>query len=379
MAYFRTPDDIATEMLADHLDLTTQAGAPVSLKITDIDRPEVVKYKTDASALSQVLGCLDQVSDDFFPGSATEPGLENHLAERQMPPRISAQPATVQIKRTGTVDAVIGVEDQMVRVSDGTYWQAQSQFSIGGDGTGIGTYQSLLTGQVLNSENINDPYNAVSTLTGVDSPGVSTSAAQNGRDLETPAEMLARIVAHDQNPNSGGNLAAYEQWASEASPLVVTANADHTGADEVTVYITSGTTDIEAALRADSAVERLPSDDLIATVETYIEAKDPTTDTAIVAGPTEAAFDITFNYDLYDETQRTAVDPEVQLLTKLFIYTCQGNQTYSPTDLERLIQGRIGFLMPRMRASNFAGAVFAYTVPAETLLRPGAITTGPIS
>lgn len=379
MAYFQTPEAIVTQMLADHLELTTQAGSPVDLKVTDIDRPEVIKYLTDASAISQWTATLDQVADDVFPGSATEPGLEKHLAQRQMPPRIVAQPSSVQIQRTGAARESVGVDDQMLRVSDGTYWELQATITLDDTGQAVGTYQSVLDGQALDSDTTGDAFTAVTPTAGVSSNGASTSPAQNGRDLETPAEMLARIIAHDQNPDNGGNLAAYETLALDASDQVVTASAVKTNPDEVTTYITAGTTNIETALRNGNAVERIPSDGLIAIVLAAIQASNPTTDTALVAAPSESFFNLTFNYELYDETQRTVVDAEVQILIKLFIYQAQGNTNYSPTDLERLIQGRIGFLMSRMRAANFSGSEFGFMVPANTLLKPGTITTGTLT
>lgn len=377
MAYYESAQEILASMIEDHAYFTGLAGSPVNLNPTDYGRDEVIKYLTFAGALSQFTATLDQIALDIFPASSTTPGLINHLADDGLPTQIPAQPATVQIQRSGTPGLTVGVDDQMVRSSDATFWVATEAFTIGSGGTGFGTYQSVQDGQAQNSSNIGDVYTAVTATPGVSSTGASTSYATGGRDLETPTEMLARIQAFEQGEDTGGNRTWYETAAQAASNLVTAATASRVGPGQVQVVITSGTTDILTALQSGDSVERQPSSDLIATVLAYILSNNPTTDDNVtVIGPTEASFNLTFNYDLIDEIQRTAVDPQIKILLQYFIYTMIGGSTYYPTDVERLIQGQLGYLIRAMRCQNLGGGAVAYTAPSNTLPRPGTITTG---
>lgn len=368
---FQAPADILSDMLADHKAITGVALAP-----TDIKREEVIKYMTVSGAISGMLSQGQRVFDDFFPGSSSEDGLVKGLAWRGLPARAIAQPSTGTIRNTAGADgAFIDVGTQLSRDSDGAVFVAITSGTITGGHVDI-TYQSLEDGADKNLDQIGQSFTMITSISGLDSSVLNTTEFLNGRDLETPAEMLTRIEAHDQDANSGGNLAAYEAWAKAASPSVVTATAikDPRGAGTVNTVITSGTTDIEGAVRAGTPVTRLPGTDLINTVQAYILTQNPVTDDHLTVAPTEETFNSTIAFDLYDESKRTLVGDEITILWKIFVYSAAANSLMYPTDLERNIDASVGHLIKARRVLDFSGGDGSYAVPASKLEAPGALT-----
>lgn len=367
---FVAPADVMTDMLTDHKSISG-----VDLSPTDVSREEVIKYLVVAGAISSMTSQAQRSFDDGFPGSASETGLEQHLQARELPPRIDAQPSVGTIRQTGTNGTVINIGAQISRDSDGSVFIAITSGTISGGHVDI-TFQSAQNGASQNLDTLSQTFTLLTSIPGADTSVMNTTQFLDGRDQETPDEMLARIVAHDQDENTGGNLAAYEAWAKAASPSVVTATAikQPRGANTVNTVITSGTTDIATAVRNGDSITRLPSDDLITAVQAYILTLNPVTDDHETVAPTEEAFNSTIRFDLYDETQRSLVETEITILWKIFIYSAAPNQKLLPTDLERQIDADIGHLLAARRVETFGGSDLSYTVPASMLETPGTLT-----
>lgn len=367
---FRVPADVLTDMLADHKSITGIALTP-----TDLKREEVIKYFTIAGAISSMLAQGQRIFDDFFPGSSSEAGLIRHLQARQLSGRIAAHVSIGTIRHTGVNGTVIGIGAQLSRDSDGSVFVAITTGPVTGGHVDV-TYQSVQSGANQNLSDLSQTFTLLTSISGADTSVQNTTQFINGRDLETPAEMLARIEAHDQGDNTGGNLLAYETWAKEASGSVVTARAikDARGANTVNTVITSGTTDIEGTVRSGGAVTRIPGGSLITTVQAYILARNPTTDDHLTVAPTEEAFNTTIRFDVYDATQRTAVANEITLLWKIFVYEMGSSDQMLPTELERRIDASVGHLLKARRVETFGGSDNSYTVPASKLETPGVLT-----
>jgi uncharacterized phage protein gp47/JayE len=373
MSWFRTQAVIEADMLQDLEDLTG-----LKLSSDDVSREEVIKIKQAAIAIEHVYAQIDRVADDFFPGSASEPALEKHLAARGMSGREAAQPSNGTIRHTGTVGTVILTGNRVRRTSNGALYYLKADATIGAGGTVDAAYQSVLDGQAQNDDILDDDFEMVTPQAGVDTACLNVARFLDGRDIETPAEMLERIRIHDQEPDTGGNLIAYERFAKEASDAVVTAQAikNPRGQDTVDVVITSGTTDIEAAVLNGDSVERVPSDALVAAVQAYVEEQNPTTDDVLVVKPTEDNFDSTITYDLYDETLRDQVDIALTQVWKIYVYSVQSGEDADPTALERAIDAKVGHLVVRRRVSNFGGGSPNYSVPEGHILKPHTLTLG---
>lgn len=367
---FKTPLEIVNEMLED-----LEAITGVALSATDFSREEVIKMWTQAGAISMARARIRRTYDDFFPQSASEEALEKHLAARQLPDRSQAQKSTGVIRHTGTDGVSIGIGTQVRRRSDGSVFQAITAGVVASGVLDL-TYESVSTGANQNLDVTGQVFDMITVIAGVDSTATNQTFFLSGRDLETAAEMLERIEAHDRNDDSGGNLVAYETWAREASPQVVRAKSikHPRGVGTVDTIITSGTTDIETAVRNGDAVTRLPSNTLIDLVQAYILEKNPTTDDHETVAPTEVALNVTIAFDLYDEALRPSVETEIEILTKVFLYEAQPSEVLHPTELERRIDRRVGHLIEARRVSDFSGGGPTYTVPSDKLLIPGTIT-----
>jgi hypothetical protein len=370
---FKTRAEIVNDMLQDYFEITGEQLSP-----SDLSHELVLKAWTFAGAISSLYSDITQARDDIWPGSAGTDGLINHLAERLLPTQIAAQPSVGVLRITGTVGSTIPAGLTVKRALTGDQFIGQGPWVVGASGHTDVPFESLLAGQAYNVDAVGETFNLLSAPAGLDANCTNTVPFRDGRDLETPEEMLARIEAHDLSDDTGGNLVAYERLAQEASNQVVSATGvkNPRGPDTVNVIITSGTTDIETAIRNGQAVVRVPSSPLLAVVQAYVAARNPTTDDFLAVAPTEATFPVTINYNLYDESGRAAVDAEIVIQTKIFLYSAKSAQVIQPTQLERQIDSVVGHLMSARRVGNFGGGSPAYTVPAGTLLTPGTITTG---
>lgn len=376
--FFKTPKAVAEQMLSDYKSLTG-----ISLKVTDLGREEVIKILTYATAISAFRADLQRTWDDKFPRSATEEALEEHLIARGLPERIQPQMSSGTIRITGSDDTTVDVGYQVRRKSNGAVYEAIESGVVGSDTTGQVDvpFRSLATGVDQNIDFTGEEFEALVSVAGLDSAATNSTEFLSGRDLETPEEMLERIETHDQAEETGGNIAQYESWARAASPKVVRAKGikRNRGPGTVDVVIISGTTNIEGALRAGESVIRLPAEDVLAAVQVYIEALNPTTDDFEAVAPTEESQDVEVKYDLVDESLRPLVDLEIILQAKLFIYSALSGETIHPTDLERIIDAKVGHLIKERRVSNFDGSTPYLTVGNTKLLIPGTITTGTIT
>lgn len=373
---FKSPDQISQEMLDDFKAITG-----IELKITDLGREEVIKIRTYAVQLSAIRAELQRIEDDIFPQSATDEGLERHLAARGLDSRLQPQRSSGVVQFTITavpVDIPIGTI--FSKDLDGKLYRTTSAFSTSDPGA-IGTLalnaESVDTGQAQNIEaDSGVAFTLETSVTNVEDAVTSTTQFRDGRDLETGAEMLERIQTFDRRRDTGGNLTAYERFAREASPQVVTAKAidEPRGPGTVDVVITSGTTDIRQAVENGEAVTRLPSASLVAEVQAYVQEQNPVTDDVDIIAPTEDSFDVTVKFELYDETLRTATQAEIAKEVRIFILEALPTEELQPTELERLIDSRVGHLLRARRVENFDTPGPEFIVPEDKLLVEGTIT-----
>jgi hypothetical protein len=373
---FMTPNEVTQDMLDDYKAITG-----VELQITDLGREEVVKIRNYALQFSAARAEMQRISDDTWPQSATVEGRERHLRARQLDPRFQPQKsngvATFEIL---AVPVEIPLGTRFTKDLDGKIYQTTTAFSTSDPGL-IGTInlnaESVNTGQDKNIEA--DSGVAFSLATAVDnvaSAVVSATQFRDGRNIETPEEMLDRIETFDRRRDTGGNLVAYERFAREASAQVTSSKGidEPRGPNTVDVVITSGTTDIRQAVENGEAITRLPSAALVAEVQAYVEDQNPVTDDVDIISPTETSFDITFKFEMINESLRSATETEIRKEIEIFIYNARPTEVIEPTELERLIDSRVGHLIRARRVENFSGATPGFTVPNSELLVPGTLT-----
>ena len=368
---FKTPREIVIEMCADYKNLTG-----LDLSPDDTNREEIIKMWTYAGAISMMRSDLRRTYDDNFPASSSTEGLIKHLSSRQMSDRIQPQSSTGIVRITGVDGTAIPLNQQIKRKLDGKIYTSIQNGTISGGFVDL-SFQSVLTGADQNMDQLDQEFSLVIPVVGADTACFNQTQFLSGRDLETPGEMLGRIQHHDRDDNSGGNLTAYEAFAAAASSQVVTATAikNPRGIGTVNTVITSGTTDIESAVRNGVPVLRLPSSDLLTIVQNYILSKNPTTDDHLTIAPTETPFNATIKFSLYDETLRTIVASEITKLAQIYIYQARSSQTIYPTELERRIDASVGDLIKQRFVENFSVGSPEYTLGNSSLLVPSTITT----
>lgn len=365
----RTTTEILEEMLVDLKELTG-----VELTPNDLHRDEVVSLYPIAGALSAIESKIDMVNDNFHPGTADEDGLEKHLDSHQLPKRRLPQKSQGRISLTGT-DLTTVPRDTLVRRKLNGHIFISIQDGIIASGSVTNTFESLQSGQEFNIDSIGEEFELVNAIPGVDASCLSTTPFLNGRDLETPGEMLQRIQDKIRRTDTGGNLPAYERFAKEASPLVVTATAikHPRGVSTVDTVITSGTTDIDKAVDEDQPVLRIPSPELIAVVQQYVDIKKPTTDDHETVSPSVEEFDTNIILAVHDESLRPRVEAEITKIWKKFVYKVKPQQRIYPTDLEKLIDAKLGHLIKFRRVEDFTEDHY-YDAPPSSVLNPNTLT-----
>lgn len=366
----RTTNEVLTEMLQHHKEITQ-----VELKTTDFGRDEVISLYPVAGAIASFEALLDNIRDDFHPGSSSVEGLVKHLARRNLPSRIDPQKSSGRLKIFGTNGLEVNIGVTAKRKLDGKIYVC-TQDGVITSGEVICTFESSQSGQEYNIDSIGEEFILINPVAGITPTAVNTEQFRGGRNLETPGEMLQRVQDFDRRSNTGGNLPAYEQWAREASPLVVSSKSvkHPRGVSTVDTVITSGTTDIDSAVDLGLDITRLPSNDLLDIVQAYIEIKKPTTDDHLTIAPTEDNFNTTIIIRVIDESVRGKVEFEITKVWKKFIYKAKSGSRLSPTDLEKLIDSKVGFLLSFRRVEDFGEETYYFDIPGNKILVPNILT-----
>jgi|GEM_PF-6765334 len=371
---FKTSQEILNDMLASYKQVTG-----IDVNPNDLGDEVVIKSLPYANVMSVFYAKLEMVKDARHPNSSNPSDLVKHLASRFLPVR--RQPSQSQgqigfVSKDNFQNILFPIGVRVIRSSTGeVYISTQEGLS---DNTGNVTilFRSERSGQALNIDKIDEIFSVEGDLAGYDKEGSSITVFADGRDLESPTEMLERINEYDRKLNTGGNLPAYEQFAKDADPSVVTATAikHPRGVSTVDVVITSGTTDIEGAVRANLPVVRIPSLDLIATVQTYVSTQKPTTDDFLTRGPTEAEFDTTISYRPESQDDIPFIEEEIRKLWEIFVYSAKSGSRIEPTELERRIDQSLGARVPYRRVSDFTVDNYYKDISDENILKPGILT-----
>lgn len=277
-----SPQQVATQFLT-HLQ-ALKPGLDTSLQDSDW----WVKAQAIGGAMAGIYSDQVLLANDPFPADARVSALSLHLQTYFQPPLnvfIPPQPASGYMAVTGSVGTPITTAFQAIYLPNGNTYQCLSGFTMAATSALVpmisissGQDQNLLSGA---------PLLISSPPAGLQSAGVASGDFQNGRDLETPAEAATRIISFIQTPPAGGTVADYVRFAQQANPSVTNVSILRfpNGFGTVGVVITAGTTDIDTALDNNEPIVLVPSADLVAQVQAYINTVNPITDCAIVIGP----------------------------------------------------------------------------------------------
>lgn len=261
--------------------------------ISQTDSDWWIRSRTHGGVVSGIYADQRKIADDAFPQSARHEALGKHLQtyfNRDFNP---AQPASGLVLVGGTDGSVIPALTEFTYLPNGNVYQSTSIATISG-ATAIVPVQSINAGQ---SQNLlqGAPLTLTSPPSGVGASAVASTNIADGTDAESDAQAAAAILNRIQNPPAGGTANDYANFAKAASPSVTGAAVVRYlfGLGTLGIVITSGTSDIDAALNNGDPVVREPSDALIGVVQDYVDAVKVETDCVHVMGPNEFSQDVT--------------------------------------------------------------------------------------
>lgn len=287
---YLTPDEIADQYLLYLKNLKPE----VNTSQTDSDW--WIRSRVIGGVFSGIYADQLKISNDAFPQSARREALERHLFTyfnegfRQATQAVGNVLATASA--TGTT---IPAGTQFQYNPNGNLYTATETVSFIDATTASVPVISVATGQDQNL------LEGASLSLPSPPPGINSTATvfganiSDGRNVESNEEAAARILRQIRTPLAGGKVADYIQFALDADPSVTSANVLRFpfGFGTVAVIITAGTTDIDAALDAGDPIVLIPSDELVQTVQDYIETQNPITDCATVLAPASTVQDVT--------------------------------------------------------------------------------------
>jgi uncharacterized phage protein gp47/JayE len=219
-------------------------------------------YNVRASALASAAEGLYQhqawAVRQAFPDTADTDYLERHCSLRGIA-RKPAVAAAGTVLFSGTPAAAVPIGTQM-RTLDGQVYVTTAAGVIAGGGT-----VSLAALAVVMGAAGNQPASTPCTLTSAPAGVLSDALIQtmtNGVDIESDAQMLARLLDLLRSPAAGGNAADYRRWALEVPGI--------TAAFVFSLRRGNGTVDV--VVLSNGAAPSAPK---IAEAQAYIDVRRP--------------------------------------------------------------------------------------------------------
>jgi uncharacterized phage protein gp47/JayE len=212
----------------------------------------------------------------IFPDTADSDYLERHAGLRGLT-RKTATLATGTITFSGTVGSPVPIGTE-AKTAAGLAYVTTAADTIGAGGTVTIAAQASALGAASNQA-------ATTALTLTSAPsGVLSSAAivsmTGGTDVETDAELLARLLFRLRNPPCGGAAHDYYSWAMNVSGVTaayVYPNRRGLGTTDVIILTSGG----------------LASPALVAAVKAYIDTQCPVQADFIAFAPTAVPVNVT--------------------------------------------------------------------------------------
>lgn len=285
---FKTPSAVAEEYLLELKSLKPEVN------IDQQDSDWWIRGQVVGGVVSGVYQDQRKISDDAFPQSARTEAVERHLFTYFNSGYRAATNATGTVMANGTIGFTLPANTEFLHqptqnvyrsTEDVLFDAATGAIPVISVDTGQG--QNLLEGTALV---ISSPPSGF----GADAV-VMDGNISDGRNAETKEEGAARVLSRIRTPVRGGTTEDYETFARDASPSVngVRIRRFIYGLGTVGIYITAGTADIDQAIDDGDAIVRIPSPELIQTVQDAVDARNPLTDCIFVLEPEEVEQDVT--------------------------------------------------------------------------------------
>lgn len=287
---YQTPEEIGDQYLLYLKNLKPN----VNTAQTDSDW--WIRSRVVGGVLSGVYADQSKISNDAFPQSARREALERFLFTYFGEGFTPATQAVGNLLYTASATgATLPINTQFQYDPNGNIYTSTEAVDFGAAVTASVPVISIATGQDQNL--------LVGAQLSVPSPpaGFGSTATvyllniSDGRDIESNEEAAARILRQIRTPLAGGKVSDYEAFCLEADPSVTSVNVLRFpfGLGTVACIITAGTTDIDTALNEGQPIVLLPSEELVAKVQEYVETQNPITDCASVLAPASTTQDVT--------------------------------------------------------------------------------------
>jgi len=264
----------------------------------------------------------------IFPDTADTEALELHAGDRGLT-RKAASIASGALRITGTQDAVMPIGTD-VRHASGALLVTTSEEVIGQDGSATVRVAARVAGSAANG--LSGSVALTSPPIGIDTPAELIQALTGGVDRESDAELLDRLLDLMRRPPAGGNRYDYQRWAREVP-----------GVTAAYVYpLRRGLGTVDVVIVSDAG---LPSAELIAQVQQYIDERRPVTAwDCLVFGPTLITVDITAQVKLISgytlEVVQAAATPQLAAA----LDPLAPGETLYRSHLEAVLSGLAGVL-----------------------------------
>lgn len=272
-------------------------GLKPTANVDTTDSDWWIRGRTLAGVVNGVYADIERAAQDAFPQGARREAMLRHLfayfAENTFKPATIADgPMTV----TGTPSAgPFSAGLNCTYSVSGNVYVTTEAVTLDASGNGSVNVQSILAGQ---SQNLQPGAVLIigSAPAGLNNTGVvGLGGLSDGTNEETEDLASVRVLARMRASARGGNTNDYVVWALSVTG-VTGANVQRyvNGFGTVGIAISSGTTDVDAALDAEppQAIDFTPSVDLIAAVQAYIESVTVETACPFVYATTEVTLPV---------------------------------------------------------------------------------------
>lgn len=289
----KTPSDVADEYLVE-----LKALKP-SVNVNQTDNDWFIRSRVVGGVGAGIYADQRLLADDPFPQKARQDAVEKHLELYLERGFNSATQGVGNVGVTGDLGSSVTTGVQFTYTPNGNTYLATDDVVLsddigGGQASGEVPVQSVAAGQNQNLT-AGAPLSISSPPAGIQAAAVVLDGISDARDPESLAEAKTAVVTRIRQPLSVGRESDYEQYAKDADPSVVSASVSRYpfGLGTVGVYITSGTTDIDKAVDNGDAVNIIPSDALVETVQEFLQVNKPVTDCVTVFKPSAIPIDVT--------------------------------------------------------------------------------------
>lgn len=289
------------------------------------DSDYFVRASSVASAIEGLYQHQQWIARQIFPDQADSDWLEQHATLRGL----SRKPATVatgQITFSGVEASTIPIGTQAKTATDILFATtaagvipAGGSINVNAQATVAGTSGNVAAGTALN---------LLSAPAGVASSASIVSMA-SGTNVESDADLLARLLDLIRRPPAGGNKYDYRKWALEVA-----------GVTQAYVYpLRRGVGTVDTVI---TSAGGLPSTQLITDVQAHIDDVRPVTAySSVVLAPTLLTVAVTAQIRLNGITLGTANAQITQALTDYFASLSPGDTAYK-SRIEALISDITG-------------------------------------